>query len=572
MQVLVCITAMPVETVRWESLFLLNLVFVCCFLRFLPHLLAPHRALAASRPTLALALCLPRRRSNWLRPGKVGSLAPTVNPTYHTNMTNSALGFKKLSFDCSTATLPLRLTLAAGMLITAAAMLGCGSDLNTQQAAKTESIFGLFSPPKPAEAAAWSQDPFDPDKRYRGTNLLANAPFGGEEVYVRMFASKLGAPPATEPDPDPGVRGIAARALGMHGDPASADLITPLLKESEKNVRLEAARALQRLHNPKAVEFMLPLVQQKNEIDADVRSEIATGLGQYAERRVVQGLIGALDDDSFLVTSATRRSLETLTGEDFAEDQRAWLVWLGKAENPFAGRKPFMYPVFNRDKFWYERLPFIPPPPNEISSNPVGMRSDGTTDLAATRVPLSTRVEGGTDAGAGSGAVPVSVPVTRAPATNIGSATSPAAVETFPQTGFVATQAAVNSAAAKPAVAVAPPAVDLIPNEQVQPPRPASPMVLQSPPVIIRPANDRIPGEKVAPTTPAPALAPVPTPVPTPAPTPAPASAPAPALAPAPPLVVATPLPPAPVTPTPEVKPVEANPFRKGTPVKPGGK
>ena len=471
-------------------------------------------------------------------------------------MTNLALGFRTLRFGCNATTLATRLALAAGSAVAVVLVSGCGSDLNTQQAAKTESIFGLFSPPKPAEAAAWSQDPFDPDKRYRGTNLLANAPFGGEEVYVRMFASKLGAPPATEPDPDPGVRGIAARALGMHGDPASAELITPLLKESDKNVRLEAARALQRLHNPRAVEFMLPLVQQKNEIDADVRSEIATGLGQYAERRVVQGLIGALDDDSFLVTSATRRSLETLTGEDFAEDQRAWLVWLGKSENPFAGRKPFLYPVFNRDKFWYERLPFIPPPPNEISSSPVGMRVDGTTDLTATRVPPSVRVAGGADRGAVSGGVPNSVPVSSATAVSpkatgasgrigaTGTAARPPAAEIFPPTGFAAVSAAAPTGTA------ATPAVELIPNEQVQPAKAAGPMVLQSPPVIIRPADERMPNEKAAPVAPATMPAPVPTPAPSVAPIPAPAL----------------------LAPVPEVKPSEANPFRKGTPVKPGGK
>lgn len=464
-----------------------------------------------------------------------------------------------------------------------ALVIGGCEGVDTKRAAQTESIFGLFSPPKPAEAAAWSQDPFDDDKRYRGTNLLANAPFGGEEIYVRMYASKLGAPPATAPDADPGVRGIAARALGMHGDPVHAELIAPLLKEPNKNVRLEAARALQRLHNPKIVEAMLPLLQQRVESEQDVRAEIATGLGQYAEPRVVTALIAALDDDSFLVTRSARRALDTLTGKDFAEDTKAWLAWMSSTDAPFAGRKPFLYPVFERDNFWWEYLPFIPPAPNELQASPVGMRPDGSTDVAARRVPLAATV-------VSSGAPPVAAPMATQAAAQAG---GQAGVQGGAQPG---TQPAGQPAGGSPSQAASNPKVELVPNDRMPANAPApgptvrptasapgataptsqtplpgaapsgSGSVLDSGPATkpVKPAPAPAPSPTPAPTPPPPAPAPAPSPAPPPPPAPTPtppAAAPTPAPAPGP-TPATPPAPPAPPAPAPP-----ANPFRPGKPI-----
>ena len=71
-----------------------------------------------------------------------------------------------------------------------AAALGLGgcTSPEAQRAADSNSILAVFSPPKPADAARWSQDPSDPDKRLRGTSLLANAPFGGEESAEALMA------------------------------------------------------------------------------------------------------------------------------------------------------------------------------------------------------------------------------------------------------------------------------------------------------------------------------------------------------------------------------------------------
>lgn len=250
-----------------------------------------------------------------------------------------------------------------------AALLAGGCERNAQQAAaQSNSIFGLFAPPKPIDAARDMVDPFDPDKRFRGTNLIANAPFGGEDVYLRIYEDQVAN------DPDLGVRAVAANALALHGGPEHAPMIAPLLApENDVLVRLEAARALQRLHNPGVVPALIAAAAPRTEPDARVRAEACVALGQYAENRVLQALVAGVDDDALVVNTAARRSLFVLTGQDFGDDQRAWLTFIRDTPNPFAQRGEYLYPVFSRDKYWYEYIPLIPPPPNETPAAPAGM-------------------------------------------------------------------------------------------------------------------------------------------------------------------------------------------------------
>lgn len=263
---------------------------------------------------------------------------------------------------------------ASAVMIAGAAALMLGCDASQQRAiSENNSIFAAFQPPSPVQAAIWMNDPYDADKRYRGTNLLANAPFGGEDVYVKAYRIKLGAPPADGVDDDPGVRGVAARALAMHGEPGDADLILPLLKEPDRRVRLEAVRALQRIHNPKAVEPLMALTSQRTEEDVDVRAEACVALGQYAERRVMNVLIAALNDDSLVVQRSASQSLSTLTGQDLGDDPAAWVRFSDSTQTPFVGRRAFVPPFFARDKYWFEHIPFVPPPPNERPAPPIGM-------------------------------------------------------------------------------------------------------------------------------------------------------------------------------------------------------
>ncbi|MFN7374211.1 MAG: HEAT repeat domain-containing protein [bacterium] len=269
---------------------------------------------------------------------------------------------------------------ACALLALACTQPGCTSG-KTAKGEDVNSIFDLFGPPTPGAAARDMVDPFDPDKRYRGMSRISAAPWGGEDVYVNIYAQ------AIQNDDDAGVRGVAAKALGNHGSPDQVKLILPLLKSPDPRVRQQAARALQRVHNTEAigplVEALLgrpdpdrpPIVGRPAllipEPDKDVRAAAADALGQYADPVAAAALVKGLSDDDLLVSRNARRSLRTLTGKDFGFDAKAWSAFLATPA-PFAGRLPYVYPAFSRDKYTWEYLPFWPEPPNESAASPTG--------------------------------------------------------------------------------------------------------------------------------------------------------------------------------------------------------
>jgi len=256
-----------------------------------------------------------------------------------------------------------RLTLLAA----ASMLMACGGCQLAEMKPGAKSIFEVFKQPTPAEAAAWSIDPYDPDKRYQGTLLLANAPFANEPVYIKVFTDN-------SRDVDPGVRAAAIRGIANHGSPDLVPLLVEHMKDADVSVRIEAARGLQRLHNPVAVPALLDALDEEKEPEVQVRAQAAEALGQYAQNRVVDELIKALDDANLAMNQATLASLRTLTGQDFGFDRAAWAAWNASTTEPFAARSVYMYPVFSRSKDWYEYLPFVPGPPNETASTSAGLQ------------------------------------------------------------------------------------------------------------------------------------------------------------------------------------------------------
>ena len=125
--------------------------------------------------------------------------------------------------------------------------------------------------------------------------------------------------------------------------------------------------------HPDAVAPLLDALNMEKEPEAQVRFEAASALGQYPQTIVVEQLIAAFEDPNLAVNRNTLASLRTLTGQDFGFEQRAWLEWYKSTTTPFAARSGYMYPAFNRDKNWWEHIPFVPPPPNEPTSVPAGM-------------------------------------------------------------------------------------------------------------------------------------------------------------------------------------------------------
>ena len=253
----------------------------------------------------------------------------------------------------------------SGLSLVGACMVLCACSTGELKPG-AKSILDVFQEPTVTDAAVWSIDPYDPDKRYRGTLLLANAPFGNEPVYIRMFADNAR-------DEDPGVRSAATRGLANHGTSEHIPIILERLKDTDTLVRIEAARALQRLHSPAAVGPLLDSLDANKEPEVEVRAEVADALGQYAENRVVDRLIQTFEDENLSVNRTTLKSLKTLTGQDFGFDRALWSDWNKSSKSTFAARGVYMYPVFSRGKTWYEYVPFVPPPPNESSSTPAGL-------------------------------------------------------------------------------------------------------------------------------------------------------------------------------------------------------
>jgi len=236
-----------------------------------------------------------------------------------------------------------------------------------ESARGAKSVLSVFQPPKPEDAVALALDKYDADKRYRGTAMLANAPFGGERPYLALFREAI-------EDQDAGVRQVGVRALGIHGEPEDVPAIVNRLTDDEWLVRMEAARALQRLHNPDAVTALTERTSIDNELQAAVRAEAVNALGQYRQARVIQTLITALGDPSLAVNHSAISSLEVLTGQNLGFEPAAWFEWIDQADDPFQAGRVYTYPGFNRSKLWYEYIPFFGRPPNEADSVPVGLQ------------------------------------------------------------------------------------------------------------------------------------------------------------------------------------------------------
>jgi len=263
----------------------------------------------------------------------------------------------------------------ASVLVPIAALFaGCSIADQIDPNAKGDGLIELLLSPKPVTGTvADAQDPYDADKRTRGTLGLSMTPAGSEPVFVALYA-------ANAKDAEPSVRAAAARALGRHGGPEQASLLIDLLRDTDAGVREEACRALQRIHDPAAVDPLLAATREpegakQGEEESKVRAQAAMALAQYRERRVVQGLIGALSDTSLAVNRNALSALRTLTGQDLGYDQRRWLAWAKDASDPFAGASVFQFPVYSRGPLFYERLPlpFITPAPNETSGPPAGV-------------------------------------------------------------------------------------------------------------------------------------------------------------------------------------------------------
>ncbi len=151
--------------------------------------------------------------------------------------------------------------------------LGCQSGASPNK--WLHSMVESWQPPTPSEAARDAFNTYDPDKRRHAVALLSASPFGDEDPYLRTYRLLID-------DKDATVRAAAAQALGMHGTVEDAKRLVPLLRDDMAFVRWEAAKALQRIHNPIAVEPLMATVSSDE--DADARMAAARRWGNIRSR------------------------------------------------------------------------------------------------------------------------------------------------------------------------------------------------------------------------------------------------------------------------------------------------
>jgi HEAT repeat protein len=245
-----------------------------------------------------------------------------------------------------------RLTVRLALIAAACGLLGCTGNAKRDLKQAMDPLF----PPTPTEAAQMSVNIYDADQRRQGVTLLSAAKFGGEAPYLKLYRLLVN-------DEDASVRAACVKALGEHGTPQDVKLLIPRLNDTASFVRWEAAKALQKIHNPEAIPALIEAAGR--DTDPDVRQASAQALGQYAEPRVFDTLVSALNDADFAVVEAAQGSLKTLTGYDFGTDGALWLIWRDKHRTDlFAKQQEYTYQPFvkprgftDKAQFWkkYER-------------------------------------------------------------------------------------------------------------------------------------------------------------------------------------------------------------------------
>jgi hypothetical protein len=248
--------------------------------------------------------------------------------------------------------------------LAALALLAAGCDQMSSDFGDASS--SLF-PPSPAEAGRWAVDDGDPENQRRGVLLLGNAGFGGEPVYVNLYRLYI------EENSDPVVKATAIQALARHAAPDDALLIARQLDSKVEQIRVAAAKGLQRVHDPRVADVIWKKMINEEEVSA-VRVELAVALAQYPTRVVFEALCAALDDRELAVNLAAANSLRLMTGADFGLDAPLWRRWADATPGALRADVPYYYPTFQRELGFGDYLLFWAIPTFEEPGVPSGLR------------------------------------------------------------------------------------------------------------------------------------------------------------------------------------------------------
>lgn len=181
----------------------------------------------------------------------------------------------------------------------------------------------------PARYAGMMEAKNAPDLRRQGIMSLADRPWAQRPPYTTRYAQI-----AAEERADYLVRASAIRALSRSRSAGHTDLFVRGLGDENDWVRLESAKALNRLPDAAAVPGLLKVVARPDE-NKDIRIAAAEALRHHKRLEVGRALAAMLAERDFGVAWQAHRSLRDVTrGKDFGYDEGAWLAYFNSPAKP----------------------------------------------------------------------------------------------------------------------------------------------------------------------------------------------------------------------------------------------
>jgi len=180
----------------------------------------------------------------------------------------------------------------------------------------------------PKRYALMMDDPQSPDARRVGVLELVERPWGESPPYTDRYAQI-----AAEADADYLLRATAIRALNRSREPGHTDLFVKGLSDDSNWVRLESAKALNRLPDPAAAPALIAVLSKADEAK-DVRIAAAEALQHYQRLDVARVLVGLLGEREFGLAWQAHHSLKRVTGQDFGYNEAEWLAYLTSPSKP----------------------------------------------------------------------------------------------------------------------------------------------------------------------------------------------------------------------------------------------
>ena len=194
----------------------------------------------------------------------------------------------------------------------------------------------------PGHYAQMMEDEQSADQRRTGMlRLVSDYDFARKDPYTKRYWQ------IAQGDPDPLVRVAAVRALNRSRQTSVTPIAIRYMDDTNPLLRLEAAKALANIPEPKAVpaltrhlaaaiEVMGPAGRPESLPETrDVRVACADALRNYPDKDVAKSLVDALNEKEFEVSWQARQSLILMTGHDYRYDQSRWRDYFLKADKPF---------------------------------------------------------------------------------------------------------------------------------------------------------------------------------------------------------------------------------------------